>query len=393
MKIKDMKKLLLSLIILLNCSCLIFAEEELEEVGNNSSGEETIVYELYPKDFKAFHTSIDYQLITMNKIFKKSGAYETVRYFLSLKNFNEIKALEALSLSEMSSKTKDPLKQEEIENLRMVILENLPIGELKGLMDKLFEGIGCDKAVRHWGYKNYGIFNLYLYMVPNVRAQQYINFFMNYQTEVTHEKKGLIYGKETVKETKEQLLKDRGLKIAKVLNLMDTNTAIQILYGREDTRFIGHRDRIIPKENSEAPDGLKLTINETSYVYQTEETENNTPIWKDKSKETLNRYTVRSRVFAESIQYIIPHISEELATTIFERESKSNNSNAIIALINSFGCDRSFKILEYLEDDTKDKIFEVCHGDEEAFFDMLGLNDGKKLAQLTDKKSLNENEL
>lgn len=370
-----MKKLLLVSVMLWGLVLGLSAEDVAAENGavvsqDKVMGGEVVYYdeggneiELYPSRYSRYSLNLDNQNKFLKKLLndEKEGPAGMVRYFLSLKKYYPEKALEVLGTTGN-------------EDLKLVILETWPINAFVELLDSLFAGIGGE-AVAHWGYKA-GEFQEKLHMTPNVRAQQYINFFMKYKTtddkQVKDEEKSSLLNTvmKTIKVDNEEILRSRGLKMAQVLNKMDKNKVMELLYGRPDVRFMGAKDRII--ENMEALTSYK--IKDTNYVYQTLEKNQygrDPEEWRDKYTQDLNKFTSLSRVSSESINYIIPYLTNELITLIFEKEVKENTST-INDFIESVTCKKIFKdIFDYLED-SMNKVFELCEQDT-LVADMLGL--------------------
>lgn len=365
-----MKKLILLGTILLSSLSCIFAEEPqnnaiAQHSGDNlEASESEKQFELYPKNHKTFFLSVANQITLMNKLLTTKGSDEVTRYFLSLKQHNEQKALELLA-------------KEGDEDLRLVILENLPTQVFAELLKTLFEPIG-GQAIAHWGYKaneNNEQTLQKTFMTPPARAQQYINFFMSYKTsrDVTQ------YMVLKATQANEEILKARGKKIAKVLNGIDEKIVIDLLYGRLDTRFIGDKDKILPSKNG--------------VTYETLEKQryDNEPRWYEKNQVDFDKFTKQSRVYAKSINYIIPHLSPRLIVAVFAKETNGNN-DALISMIQSIGCEKALnELFEHLEDNIKDKVFESCSNDK-SLLDILGLdetsNDLPQLGDGADKKDL-----
>lgn len=362
-----MKKIILLGALLLSPSYSLVAEEIQNSVIITEDNDQLRVDEnkkelsLYPKNHKTFFLSIDNQSKLLNKLLESKGKLEVIRYFLSLKNHDSMKALEVLAKNGN-------------ENLRLLILENLPIEVFAELLNTLFEVIG-GQAIPHWGYKQEDELNEKLHMIPNVRAQQYVNFFMKYNTlsgkEVPAD--GLLrqYTQtKTIWENNEKILKARGQKMAEVFNQMEDSKVLEILYGRPDTRFVGDKDRIVKGAGS-----FIMKINDTRYAYEAfEKLYHGKEEWTAKNEDSYKKHTNPSRVFSKSINYIIPHLKTTLIVSIFEIETKGD-TDALMALIKSLGCEKAFnELFEYLEDAIKDKVYETCSADDKSLFDMLGLD-------------------
>lgn len=390
-----MKKLILLCAILLTSSFALVAEEPQasaivvnQETDNKPAlNEATQGMDLYPQNHKTFYLTIDNQIKLLNRLLESKGKPEVIRYFLSLYNHDLAQADEKTG-KKAGTKALQVLGKYGAEDLRLVILENLPPIIFADLLNSLFDPIGGE-AIAHWGYKNEPISdgkseinptlpNEKLYMIPCVRAQQYVNFFMNYNTFTTKEisADGLVrqftHTKKVWEKPDEEILKARGQKLAEVFKLMDEDNVINLLYGRPDTRFAGQKDRIV-----QANSRFKLVINNTGYSYQTFEKEghySNREEWRDKDENSYNDHTSLSRVPSKSINYIIPHLEKKLIVLIFGKETNSS-MDALVTLIKSLGCDRAFnELFEYLADDIKNKVYETC-GDDNSLFEMLGLGD------------------
>lgn len=169
--------------------------------------------------------------------------------------------------------------------------------------------------------------------------------------------------------------------MAEVLNLMDDDKVIELLYGRPDTRFIGDRDQIVKGQAGHVQysysKAYQARIGADSYIYQTKEKTSYSLDkweWKTRDEAAYNDHTWPSRVFSKSINYIIPHLKTKLIVSVFEKETKGDK-DAFVELIKSLGCERAFNdLFEYLEDAVKDKVFESCNTDD-SLFEMLGLGD------------------
>lgn len=347
--------------------------------------------ELYPKNHKTFFLSLDNQADLLKKLLESKGKDEVIRYFLSLRNHDSKKALDLLS-------------QSANEELRLVILENLTTEEFADLLNTLFDHIGGE-AIAHWAYKSEGIDvndvtleDLYkglshltgslenVYLIPSARAQQYVNFYMQYKTSKMLG--GLSYAND------EEVLKSRGKKIAEVLNRMDEDKVIDLLYGRFDTRFVNAKDRIVKGDarNDYYSKEYAMKISNDNYVYQVNQKQvGDRWEWKTQNEFAFKEHTSLSRVFSKSINYIVPHLKTRLVVSIFEKETKGD-VNALVALVKSLGCEKAFnELFEYLEDAVKDKVYESC-ADNNALFEMLGIDpiddDILKLGSEVEKKEL-----
>ncbi len=373
-----MKKIILLGAIFSASLCSLIAEEAQSKAVVVAAKKQL---ELYPKNHKTFFLSLDNQVKLLKKLLNNKGKDEVIRYFLSLKNHDSKKALDLLSKNGN-------------EDLRLVILENLPTEMFAELLNTLLEGIGGE-AIAHWGYSSLEQLKEELFMIPSVRAQQYVNFFMQYQTWIAQEVKEvpgvkddtslvvegiltLLYGENTkiINVDNEEILKSRGKKMAEVLNQMPEDKVIELLYGRLDTRFVIANARIV-KGDVRADHHNKeygITINNDNYVYQINERKTaDRWEWKTQNEVEFKVKTSPSRVFSKSINYIIPHLNTKLIVSIFEKETKGD-INALVTLIKSLGCEKAFnELFEYLEDSVKDKVYESC-SDDAALFDMLGFD-------------------
>lgn len=372
-----MKKLILLGAMLLASSYSLVAEQTQSkeialEVENNDITVEKKEIGLYPKNHKTFFLSIDNQTKLLNKLLESKGKNEVIRYFLSLKNHDNKKALDLLGKSGN-------------EDLRLVILENLPTDVFAEILNTLFEGIGGE-AIAGWGYKflegssyspavnkfYYGVPDKDLYFMPSVRAQQYVNFFMQY--EVSHRD---ILGK--AYEDNKEVVKLRGQKMAEVLNQMDEDKVIELLYGRIDTCFCPANSKIVKADsngcyqgqvkvdNTCISDAAKCELGIGGYYYLLK---GDNGKYSMKYLDAFKILTTPSRVFSKNINCIVPYLNTKLIVSIFEKETKGD-IKALVELIKSLGCDKAFELFEYLEDSVKDKVYESCSEDG-ALFDMLG---------------------
>lgn len=326
------------------------------------------------RHYKTFGLSVDNQITVLNQLRRQKGIgdLEAVRYFLSLKNNNNKKALDVLS-------------KEGNDDLRLLLLAHLPVDEFAKLLNELFDGIGGE-AIRHWGYREEGKFES-LHMVPCARAQQYVNFFMCHDIKIDTQVQAegtfaqWTGTKKTIKTESEELLHARGQRIAEVLNTMDENKVIELLYGRPDTRIIGNKDRIVLASNAgrTSMNDLFMQINGTDYVYQTYEERTNqyggklNPEWYSKQEADYKRHTWSSRVFSNSIKYIVPYLTTKLTYLVFVKET-NGDTDGLIKMVKSLGCDKALgdELFEFLSDEIKDKVFESCQSEEGSVNDLLG---------------------
>ncbi|PWU05957.1 MAG: hypothetical protein C5B43_02555 [Verrucomicrobia bacterium] len=146
----------------------------------------------------------------------------------------------------------DTIDQNGKEDDRFEFLSELSSVELARFLEELFRPEGGE-AIKHWAYNplfstkelegngyyhkehdhESGFEQDHFYITPAVRASQYIIFFLD-PAHLTADP--------------EMSQKERAKKIAEALNLMDSNRAIKMLYGRFDARFLGDRDRLVRKE-------------------------------------------------------------------------------------------------------------------------------------------------
>lgn len=320
-----------------------------ESTDNSDEPEPIENYKLHPKNHKSFGISIESQIKLMAKLLEKNGKREVIRYFLSLKNHNNQKAIDLLSHND------NP-------DLKLVILENLPISVFSEIISSLFSETG-GRAKAHWGYKTSDKCEEKTFLTPPSRAQQYINFFMSHNT--------LIKASWVSNESRNQeISKARGKKIAKVLNTFDEDTLITLLYGRPDTRFIDE-DNAIVKGQPSSSSYYYYKIQNTDYFYIKYRTSYDGKLELVYLNEDEFSRTALSRV--HQIDYIILHLSPNLIVAIFTKELEKDKQR-LPALIKTIGCEKALnELFEYLEDNLKDSVFQACENDN-SLLDILDLD-------------------
>ncbi len=369
-----MKKLILLSLILFSFSQFIFSEESQDNsaIAKINPDESSIVdseegdpkdeksYKPYPKNHKTFFLSVENQVTLMKKLLEGQGKDEVIRYFLSLKNYNNQKAIDVLS------------NQNSLD-LTLVILENLPISVFSEILKSFFKDIGGE-SIPHWSYKDSIDADPAInYIAPPARVQQYINFFMKYNTKKGLAAKAINLFSGATEKTEIDILKARGKRIAKVLNTFDETVLIELLYGRPDTVFLPKDCRIVNERNLE----IKKIFYSSGFDWV-------------QTRDSISSLQ-KSHVSPALIDYILPHLSPELIVAIFAKETEAGKDlSRLPQLINSLGCEKAFnELFEYLADNIKDKVFQICENDS-SVLDILDLEKSDKnlLGDGKDKKDL-----
>lgn len=371
-----MKKIILLIFIAFSSLQFALAEEKDNQVvvagaqisstnnldDNSDEPEPEENYVLFPKKHKSLYLSVENQIKLMTELLEKKGKREVIRYFLSLRNYNKQKAINLLS-------------SKENPDLRLVILENLPISVFSEIISSFFSEHG-GKAIAHWSYtktenfligKREAKYDEDTFLTPPSRAQQYINFFMTHNALVLSNEAR----ESSINPRSPRISKERGKKIAKVLNTFDEDTLIALLYGRPDTRIIDEKGEIVKGDPQGVYSGYKHQILKSDYFYLKHKPDYN-------GKDALTYVTpgdfdqtVPSSI--NQIDYILPYLSSNLIVAIFAEELKKDG-NRLSALIKNIGCDMALnELFEYLEDSLKDSVFQACEGDK-SILDILDLD-------------------
>lgn len=353
-----MKKLLIGIMFLIT-NCVIIAQENKEssaiEVRDNNElalNENVDEVELLPSEHAVFDLTIDNQADLMRRLLEEGGKNVVIQFFLSLKNHNETKALELLS-------------KKDYMDIIFAIFENLPINKFVELLQKCMEEIEA-KPIEHWWYDPSDKEIKSQYIMPNVKAQVYIQFFMQYNAL---EKERSTYDILTRTNTlDENILKKNGQRMAVVLNTMPEQTVLDILYGRADSLIVKDDSyKLIPGNSGNSDQIIVIKINAKEYCF----------IGPNRYVLTNSYYNsfikTKSRVPADLIKYIIPYLEPKLAVAILKEETKGD-IKVLKDLITSIGCDKVYdELFVHLEDDVKNKVYETCKKSG-SLLKMLGIN-------------------
>ncbi|PWU07283.1 MAG: hypothetical protein C5B43_00570, partial [Verrucomicrobia bacterium] len=294
-----------------------------------------------------FNLDKNIQIALLNELFQREGKDAILHYFVDLKKENIRKAIDFLS-------------ETDNKDLRLLILESISVRTFAEFFNILLDTKG--EAVVHWGYGPKGDFKEKLYISPNARAQQFVNFFMHYKTflEKPFNQNECRDEFQRITFEEEEILKLRGQKIAKVFNKMNQKQVIDLLYGRPDIRIFDKMKAKI-SQNKENPIDREITFNSIDYYfYYNKETINGQEQWVSKDKNAYEKDTLPCRVEVKSINYIVPYLSEDLIVEIFNKEA-GGDKGALVELINILSCEKAMnKLYKILGSKAKEEILMSC---------------------------------
>lgn len=237
----------------------------------------------------------------------------------------------------------EDLDQNGMEDLRLKALEEMSVESFADHLNYLFKDIGGE-GFKHWAYNplkssnelhgntyyhkdhdhSEGFDADHFYITKAARASQYIIFFLEHNTmkmvkklEPSPSETGDIFFSTVQVEDKSEQ-KVRAAKLAEVLNSMDEDTVIEMLYGRFDARFMGDRDRL-----THVTDGSFYNIvdnSENLWSYQTY-----TNGWHAQNPIFFERNTVEARVPLKFIRLLVPYLDNELLLRVQEEEDMMAN--------------------------------------------------------------------
>lgn len=224
-----------------------------------------------------------------------------------------------------------------MEDHRLDVLKELPIHDFATLLGYFLTSEGGN-AIKHWVYNptfstnelsDYFFYNRehthplgfepdYFYITPPTLALQYILFFLEYNAIDADEKNS------------------RAQKVAETLSLLNQDIAIDILYGRFDTRFLRKNDRLTPE--SELPKKLqpKATLRDKStkkfWLYEAYQIKDNKKIYKKQRSKSFYQNTIQARLPLPFVRILIPYLNKDLLAKMAKKEDYLASQNLRIEL-------------------------------------------------------------
>lgn len=224
-----------------------------------------------------------------------------------------------------------------MEDHRLDVLNNFSAYEFAQLLSYLFAPEGGN-AIKHWAYNPtfstnelsdnpfytkehdhpLGFEPDYFYITPPTLAVQYILFFLEYNATDAAEKNS------------------RAKKVSEALNLINQDYAIDILYGRFDTRFLREKDKLTPESQLSEKLKAKATLNDQStnrlWLYETYKIKEHKQGYKKQKNKVFYKNTVRARLPLPFVRLLVPFLNKDLLTKMTKKEDYLASQNLRVEL-------------------------------------------------------------
>lgn len=212
-----------------------------------------------------------------------------------------------------------------LEDYRFETLKNLSDIEFAQLLSYLFAPEG-GSAIKHWAYNptfstselsdhsfyqkphNHplGFEPDYFYITPPTITIQYILFFLEYKATDDFEKR------------------ERAKKVANSINLLKEENAVNLLYGRFDTRFVRENDKITPEiqlpKKIKSKATLKDKFTRRLWLFEKLKINENSQIYEKQNDSIFYRNTIRARLPLPFVRLLIPYLNQELLNKMMKKE-------------------------------------------------------------------------